>query len=109
MADHKSLKIPRTLAHDLIDTLAYFKLTKLTRGLLSHCDSRDSLIVVGSDLKLRLDLLALDEDLDLALLDHDVDKPSKHFERLLDRFDTLVSTLYSRFAHRLLLFFLPEL
>lgn len=83
--------IPQELAHDLIHLMAHQKMVVETQHILSRCHSDDAIVVVGSDVKLRLDILAIDEELDNALLNHDQNDPSKHFERLLERFDILVS------------------
>ncbi|CAM9299350.1 unnamed protein product [Ectocarpus sp. 8 AP-2014] len=83
--------IPQQLAHDLIHLMAHQKMVVETQHILSRCHSDDAIVVVGSDVKLRLDILAIDEELENALLNHDQKDPSKPFERLLERFDILVS------------------
>lgn len=83
--------IPQVLAHDLIHLMAQQKMVVETQHILARCHTDDAIVVVGSDLKLRLDILAIDEELENALLSHDLDDPSKFFERLLERFDMLVS------------------
>lgn len=86
--------VPQELAQDLIHLMAHQKMIVETQHILSRCHSDDAIVVVGSDVKLRLDILAIDEELENALLSHDPDDPSKHFERLLERFDILVSEQY---------------
>lgn len=82
--------IPQELAHDLIHLMAHQKMVVETQHILSRCHTDDAMVVVGSDVKLRLDILAIDEALENALLNHDPNEPSKHFECLLERFDLLV-------------------
>lgn len=82
--------IPQELAHDLIHLMAHQKMVVETQHILSRCHTDDAMVVVGSDVKLRLDILAIDEALENALLIHDPNEPSKHFECLLERFDLLV-------------------
>lgn len=83
--------IPQQLAHDLIHLMAHQKMVVETQHILSRCHSDDAIVVVGSDVKLRLDILAIDEELENTLLNHDQKDPSRPFERLLERFDILVS------------------
>lgn len=83
--------VPQELAQDLIHLMAHQKMIVETRHILSRCHSEDAIVVVGSDVKLRLDILAIDEELENALRNHDPDDPSKYFERLLERLDILVS------------------
>ncbi|CBN74290.1 conserved unknown protein [Ectocarpus siliculosus] len=85
--------IPQQLAHDLIHLMAHQKMVVETQHILSRCHSDDAIVVVGSDVKLRLDILAIDEELENALLNHDQKDPSKPFERLLERFDILHKSL----------------
>ncbi|CAB1115249.1 unnamed protein product [Ectocarpus sp. CCAP 1310/34] len=85
--------IPQQLAHDLIHLMAHEKMVVETQHILSRCHSDDAIVVVGSDVKLRLDILAIDEELENALLNHDQKDPSKPFERLLERFDILHKSL----------------
>ncbi|CAM9094475.1 unnamed protein product [Hapterophycus canaliculatus] len=73
--------------------MAHQKMVMETQHILSRCHTDDAIVVVGSDVKLRLDILAIDEELDNALLNHDPNDPSKHFERLLERFDILRKSL----------------
>lgn len=82
--------IPQELAHDLIHLMAHQKMVVETQHILSRCHTDDAMVVVGSDVKLRLDILAIDEAFENALLNHDPNDPSKHFECLLERFDHLV-------------------
>ena len=86
--------IPQELAHDLIHLMAHQKMIVETQHILSRCHNDDAIVVVGSDLKLRLDILAIDEELENALLNHDPDDSSKDFVRLLERFDSLVSRCF---------------
>ncbi len=83
--------IPQELVHDLIHLLAHQKMVAETQHILARCEPDDAIVLVGSDVKLRLDILAIDEELDNAIHNHDPDDPSKYFVRLLKRFDMLVS------------------
>lgn len=96
--------IPQELAHDLIHLMAHQKMIVETQHILSRCHTDDAMVVVGSDVKLRLDILAIDEALENALLKHDPNDPSKHFECLLERFDLLVSAglVYGLSSHEVL-------
>ncbi|CAM9805184.1 unnamed protein product [Ectocarpus sp. 6 AP-2014] len=85
--------IPQQLAHDLIHLMAHQKMVVETQHILSRCHTDDAIVVVGSDVKLRLDILAIDEELENALLNHDQKDPWKPFERLLERFDILHKSL----------------
>ncbi|CAM9455845.1 unnamed protein product [Pylaiella littoralis] len=85
--------VPQELAQDLIHLMAHQKMIVETRHILSRCHSEDAIVVVGSDVKLRLDILAIDEELENALRNHDPDDPSKYFERLLERLDILRKSL----------------
>lgn len=91
MHDDSGEGIPQALAHDLIHLMAQQKMVVETQHILSRCQADDAMVVVGSDVKLRLDILAIDEELENTLLTDDQKHPSKNFERLLDRFDILVS------------------
>lgn len=102
MDDSKVHEMPTALAREMIDAMAYLRMVPETRGLLSRCDARDALIVTGDDLRLRLELLAIDEGVDMALMDQGSHDSSKGFERLLSRFDALVCTELIHFvlSHR---------
>lgn len=83
--------IPQILVHDLIHLTAHQRMVVETQHLLSRCQEDDAIVLVGSDIKLRLDILAIHEELENAIYNHDPDDPSKYFVRLLERFDMLVS------------------
>lgn len=85
--------IPPRLAIDLIDLMAHQKMVEETRHLLSHCEPGDAITNTGSNFKLRLDILAIDDDLHTALSTQDPTHPPKYFECLLERFDILVRGL----------------
>lgn len=76
---------------ELIDLMAYAGLTFETRHALGRLGADDAMIVGGSDLKLRLDILAIVEELEKVKETRDPDDPSRAFERLLKRLDVLVS------------------
>lgn len=88
-----SERIPPALALQLVDLMAQQRMQPETMHMLSLCPSDDALIVVGSDLQIRLQILSIDDGLDTALdpEKQDPTNPPKHFERLLERFDDLVS------------------
>ena len=65
-----------------------------TKHLLGRCEGEDVILVDGSDLKLRLEILAIYELLDNALYVQERADPSKPFETLLEMFDSLVSIIY---------------
>lgn len=83
----------RTVSHDLIDLMAYFKMVTETRHILSRCEGADAIVVEGSDLKLRLEILAIYELLKGALYIQDRVNPWKTFESLVEMVDSLVSII----------------
>lgn len=89
---------PEALAYDVLDTLAYYKMTPEVRSLMKRFDPKDGMVLMGSDLELRLKLLAIDDKLDRVLARQDSSEPSKGFEELLDLVDVLVCACYSSSA-----------
>lgn len=83
----------RSVSHDLVDLMAYFKMVTETRHILSRCEGADAIVVEGSDLKLRLEILAIYELLKSALYAQEQANPSKAFESLVERVDSLVSII----------------
>lgn len=83
--------IPQALTHDLLHLMAQQKMVGETQHILARCQADDAIVVVGSDLKLRLDILAIDEQLENVMPPYGPNDPSKSFDLLLERFDFLVS------------------
>lgn len=85
--------IPPALAIQLVELMAQQRMQPETMHMLSLCTSDDAMIVVGSDLQIRLQILSIDEGVNTAVdpEKQDPENPPKHFERLLERFDDLVS------------------
>lgn len=92
-----SERIPPALALQLVDLMAQQKMLPETRHMLELCHLNDTVIVVGSDIQIRLQILSIDEGLNQALDPEiqDPENPPKYFERLLGRFDDLVSVYLS--------------
>lgn len=84
-------RIPQELSRHLIDLMAQQKMLPETLHMLELCNSDDALVVMGSDIQLRLSILAIDEGLHDAIGKSDSEHPPKYFECLLERFDSLVS------------------
>lgn len=84
-----------TLAREMIDAMAYLRMIPETRGLLSRIDHRDALIVIGDDLRLRLELLAIDEGVEMLSVERQAQDPLKGYEHLLNRLDSLVRITFS--------------
>lgn len=84
-------RIPEELSRHLIDLMAQQKMLPETLHMLELCNSDDALVVIGSDMQLRLSILAIDEGLNDAIEKTDSEHPPKYFECLLERFDNLVS------------------
>lgn len=89
---------PEALAYDVLDTLAYYKMTPEVRSLMKRFDPKDGMVLIGSDLELRLKLLAIDDKLERVLAEQDPSEPSKGFEELLDLIDALVCPCCSKSA-----------
>lgn len=83
--------IPPALARHLVDLMAQQRMLPETLHMLELCRSDDAMVVTGSDFDLRLQILSIDDALDIAVKEHDKEDPPKYFERLLKRFDLLVS------------------
>ena len=81
----------RLVSQDLIDLMAYFKMMTETKNILGRCEGDDAILVDGSDLRLRLEILAIYELLKNTRCLQEPDNPSKPFEKLLEMFDSLVS------------------
>lgn len=90
MVDLSTDSLPEGLALDIVDTLAYFKMAPEVRHILGRFDPREGAIVTGSALKLRLDLLFIEDKLENALAEQDQEEPSKSLEELLDGVNMLV-------------------
>ncbi|CAM9413141.1 unnamed protein product [Ascophyllum nodosum] len=79
----------RLVSQDLIDLMAYFKMMTETKNILGRCEGDDAILVDGSDLRLRLEILAIYELLKNTRCLQEPDNPSKPFEKLLEMFDSL--------------------
>lgn len=90
MAEKSRVRMPEGIALDTIDLLAYYKMIPEVRLMLERYDSPDSVIVKGSPLKIRLDLLTTEDKLEVALTEQDREEPSKALEELLGIVNMLV-------------------
>lgn len=90
MDKSKGHELPAALAREMLDVMLYLRMGPEARVLLDRCDTRDSSFDAGGDVTLRLELLAIDEEVERAVMEEDVGDVPKGFERLLSRFDVLV-------------------